>query len=133
MSEPQSSVRQSQPIGKARSTASETMMTRVPVAPGAMLGLRQAYDVTLSPDGQWVAFTLSEFVADQQKAQSRIWIVETSGKGEAQPLSKGPKADMSPRWSPDSQQVAYVSIGEGDKEQLYVIAAPDGEAKCLCT
>lgn len=113
----------------------DTTAVRVPIEPGTLLNVRQASDVALSPDGQRVAFTLSAFVADQQKAQSRIWTVETSGKGEAQPLTTGPKEDACPRWSPDSQQLAYVSTGEGEKEkpQLHIIAAHGGAARRVCT
>jgi dipeptidyl aminopeptidase/acylaminoacyl peptidase len=134
MSDPQSGVTQSQLVSKIVPTAAKGT-TRVPVEPGTMLSIRHASDVALSPDGQRVAFTVSAFAQDQQKAQSRIWTVETSGKGEARPLTRGPQNDMSPRWSPDSQQIAYVSTGDGEQEkpQLYVIAAHGGEAKRLCT
>lgn len=135
MSEPQSSVTQSPSASKIMPTAADAATTRVPVEPGTMLSIRQASEIALSPDGQRVAFTLSAFVADQQKVQSRIWTVETSGKGEARPLTRGPKDDRSPRWSPDSQQLAYVSTGEGksEKPQLYVIVALGGEAEYICT
>jgi dipeptidyl aminopeptidase/acylaminoacyl peptidase len=134
MSETQSSATQAQPANQVVLPVAGSAASRVPVEPGTMLSIRQAYDATLSPDGQRVAFTLSAFVADQQKAQSRIWTVETSGKSEARPLTRGPKDDMYPRWSPDSRQLAYVSTGEGEKEkpQLYVIAADGGEAKRVC-
>ncbi|HEX4715149.1 MAG TPA: S9 family peptidase [Ktedonobacteraceae bacterium] len=50
-------------------------------------------------------------------------------------MTAGPKDDVSPRWSPDSQQIAYVSTGEGEKEkpQLHIIAAHGGEAWRVCT
>ena len=136
MNKPQISITQTQP--NAMHTASGSTPSRVPIEPGTMLSIRQANDANLSPDGQRVAFVVSAFVAEQQKPQSRIWTVETSGKGEApaaRPLTKGPREDLFPRWSPDSQQIAYTSTGEGekDKPQLYVIPARGGEAKSVCT
>ncbi|MBO0780153.1 MAG: PD40 domain-containing protein [Ktedonobacteraceae bacterium] len=135
MSEPRSSAAQTHPISNIMPPTSGNTVPRVPIEPGTMLSLRQAHDVTLSPDGQRVAFTLSAFVADRQKVQARIWTVETSGRDEAQPLTKGPGDDVHPRWSPDNRQLAYVSTGEGEKEkpQLYVIAAHGGEARRVCT
>jgi dipeptidyl aminopeptidase/acylaminoacyl peptidase len=101
-----------------------------------MLSIRQANGVSISPDGQRVAFTLSTFPpSDQQKPQSRIWMVETSGESEARPVTTDPQDEASPRWSPDSQQLAYVSTGEGktEKPQLQRRAAHGGEAKRVCT
>ena len=63
--------------------------TRVPVTPGMMDTLRLPTDVSLSPDGQHVAYVLMEPVSDQPKRQGRIWIVDTTG-GEPHPLTKGP-------------------------------------------
>jgi dipeptidyl aminopeptidase/acylaminoacyl peptidase len=135
MSEPQSGVTQTHSTGNVMPPASGDTASRVPIEPGTMLSIREAHVVTLSPDGQRVAFTLSAFVADQQKEQSRIWMVETSGKGEAQPLTRGSKDDMYPRWSPDSRQLAYISTEEGEKEkpQLHVIEVHGGEARRVCT
>lgn len=108
---------------------------RAPITPGLGLSVRWATDAMISPDGQRVAFVLWEFVADQPKERTRIWTVETSGKGEAQPLTKGPKEDLFPSWAPDSASLAFASAGAGekDKPQLYVIPAQGGEAKQVCT
>ncbi len=118
----------------SHTTASGTQR-RKPIEPGMGLSVRWASDATISPDGQRVAFIVSEFVADQPKERARIWTVETSGKAEAQPLTKGPKEDLFPTWSPDSTSLAYASAGAGekDKPQVYVIPAQGGEAKQLCT
>jgi dipeptidyl aminopeptidase/acylaminoacyl peptidase len=109
---------------------------RVPVTPGAMETLRLPADVHLSPDGQRVAYVVLEPVSDQPKRQGRIWIVDTSG-GEPQPLSKGSGEDSCPRWSPDNQQLAFISKSKGEgskgKAQLYLIAAQGGEARQVCT
>src|SRR6266516_8063829 len=106
--------------------------TRVPVTPGAMETLRLPADVHLSPDGQHVAYVLMEPVSGQPKRQGRIWVVDTTG-GEPRPLTKGPGDDSCPRWSPDNQQIAFISKirGEGSKSkaQLYMISAQGGEAR----
>lgn len=135
MSEPQSRVTHPQSITQAMPVSLDNTPSRVPIVPGTMQSIRQVHDVTLSPDGQRVAFTLSAFVADQQKQQARIWTVETSGKGEARPLTNGTRNDGSPLWSPDGQQIAYIATGKGAKEkpQLYLIAAHGGQTKRVCT
>ncbi len=96
---------------------------RVPIKPGTMLSVRFPSDVNLSPNGEQAAFVAWEFVADKPKERARIWVVETAG-GEPKPLTKGPKEDTCPRWSPDSQRLAFTSAGEGekDKAQLFIIS-----------
>ncbi|HEY6407778.1 MAG TPA: prolyl oligopeptidase family serine peptidase, partial [Ktedonobacteraceae bacterium] len=117
---------------------SDILNPRVPIKPGTMLSLRFPNDINLSPDGARAAFVVWEFVADKPKESGRIWVVETAG-GEPKPLTKGPKEDTCPRWSPDSQHIAYTSLGEGekDKPQLHLIPALDGkangEAKKICS
>jgi dipeptidyl aminopeptidase/acylaminoacyl peptidase len=108
--------------------------SRVPIKPGTMLSVRMPTDVNLSPNGERAAFVVREFVADKPKECGRIWVVETAG-GEPKPFSSGPKEDTCPRWSPDSQQLAFTSVGEGekDKPQLHILPVQGGEAKKVCT
>src|SRR6266852_9561648 len=97
--------------------------------------IRTATDANISPDGKRVAFVVWEWVPDRPKQRARIWTVNTDGGEEAQPYTKGPRADTCPRWSPDSQQLAFISRSEGEKDrpQLYVIPPNGGEAKQVCT
>ena len=110
--------------------------TRVPVTPGAMETLRLPADVNLSPGGQRAVFVVMEPVFNQPKRQGRIWAVDTSG-GEPHPLTKGPADDSCPRWSPDNQQIAFISKSKGegskDKAQLYLMSANGGEVRQVCT
>lgn len=117
-----------------RTRNSSELSQRVPIKPGTMLSVRFLNDVNLSPDEARAAFVVWEFVADKPKESGRIWVVETAG-GEPKPFSKGPKEDICPRWSPDGQQLAFTSVGEGekDKPQLHLLPAQGGEAKKVCT
>ncbi|HAT45824.1 MAG TPA: hypothetical protein DCS90_12060, partial [Ktedonobacter sp.] len=117
-----------------RTMNSSKLSQRVPIKPGTMLSVRFPNDVNLSPDGTRAAFVVWEFVADKPKESGRIWVVETAG-GEPKPFSKGAKEDTFPRWSPDGQQLAFTSVGEGekDKPQLHLLPAQGGEAKKVCT
>src|SRR5947209_4790618 len=116
--------------------------TRIPITPGTMQSLRYADDVNLSPDGQRVAFEVSDWATGQRKRRSTIWVVETSGRepgnqGNQKPLSKSGRQDSCPRWSPDSSQLAFTSKEAGDeskdKPQLYLMPAQGGEARQACT
>ncbi|HEY6408564.1 MAG TPA: prolyl oligopeptidase family serine peptidase, partial [Ktedonobacteraceae bacterium] len=86
--------------------------------------IRTAIDANISPDGKHVAFVVWEWVPDRPKQRARIWTVKTDGSSIAQPFTNGPRADTCPRWSPDSQQLAFISKGDGvkDRPQLHVIS-----------
>jgi len=111
----------------------------VPVKPDTNLkDIRTAVDAHISPDGKRVAFVVWEWVPDRPRQRARIWSVNTDVKGdnsEAQPFTKGPRADTCPRWSPDCQQLAFISRGDGEKDrpQLHLMSANGGEAKRVCT
>jgi dipeptidyl aminopeptidase/acylaminoacyl peptidase len=107
----------------------------VPVTVEDLFRLRTPDDIQLSPDGKQVAFTVAEWVPDQARQRTRIWLVSADG-GEPRPLTGGPRQDNCPRWSPDSHTLAFVSdcAGEGDdrKPQLYVVDASGGEPRQIC-
>jgi dipeptidyl aminopeptidase/acylaminoacyl peptidase len=113
-----------------------TPLPRVPVTPETLTSLRTPMDASASPNGRYVAFVVWEYVGDEQKQRGRIWIARTD-ECQPRPLTKGPIADTCPRWSPDSQQLAFISREKGEdgkgKSQIYVITAPSDEGKLLCT
>jgi len=96
--------------------------------------IRTAMDAAISPDGKRAAFVVWEWVPDRPKQRARIWKVDTDGSSEARALTKGARGDTCPRWSPDSQQLAFISRGDGEKDrpQLHVIPAEGGEARQVC-
>jgi len=114
---------------------------RVPVTPGILLTLRTPMDVQLSPDGDYLAFTLFERVAERPKPRGKLWIAPTAG-GEPRPLASAEGEDACPRWSPDGRRLAFLSTrgetaaekgGEKPDEQppkmqVYVASIVDGEA-----
>jgi dipeptidyl aminopeptidase/acylaminoacyl peptidase len=93
-------------------------------------------DAQVSPDGQLIAFVVGDAWKDgTPSAKSQIWIVNSDGTG-ARPFTTGPRTDHSPRWSPDSQWLAFLSdrMSEGDKEdceELFLISRHGGEARRL--
>lgn len=108
-------------------------MRRSPVTYQDVFRLRSLSDVQISPDGAQVAFVAAEWVANQPKQRSRIWVVDAAG-GEPRPFTNGNRNDLCPRWSPDGKQLAFISERDGDdgKTQIYIMNAAGGEARRLC-
>ncbi len=85
----------------------------------------------MSPDGRLVAWVAREpdFQADEYRSQ--VWLAPAAG-GAARQLTRGEKSSEQPAFSPDSQQVAFVSDRTG-KRQVYVVDLRGGEARVLTT
>src|SRR5579862_1014506 len=61
--------------------------------------IRDVGQPELSPDGQWVAYTVRTKMLKEDKNETRIWIVSTRG-GDALPMTAEGVSSGHPRWSP---------------------------------
>jgi dipeptidyl aminopeptidase/acylaminoacyl peptidase len=96
---------------------------------------REVHDAQISPDGQFVAYTVTSTLLKDDKTETRIWMVPTAG-GEAIPLTAEGSSAEHPRWSPDGKFLAFLSErkdtkGEEEKTQVYVLNRMGGEAQRL--
>src|SRR5437867_11013538 len=73
-----------------------------------MMKVKRVADPQLSPDGKWVAFTVTAYDVDKNSRNSDIWLVPAAG-GEPRQMTRSPKADERPRWALDSKRFALVS------------------------
>jgi dipeptidyl aminopeptidase/acylaminoacyl peptidase len=89
-------------------------------------------NVRISPDGEYVIYTIQRVERKTEKRYTNLWVVPTAG-GEARQFTYGDQSDSGPRWSPDGNQIAFLSNRE-DKEkpsQVYLIPFGGGEARRL--
>jgi dipeptidyl aminopeptidase/acylaminoacyl peptidase len=93
------------------------------------LGFKTAANPRISPDGQYVAYHVSETNWDDNEFETEIWISVTS-TGRNYQLTSAKKSSTGPQWSPDSKRLAFASDRDG-KRQLYVISPDGGEAAQL--
>lgn len=83
-------------------------------------------DPQISPDGTRIAYTRTVIDDKTKECRSHIWLVNADGTCNRQ-FTAGPKADTTPRWSPDGKKLAFVSDRSGEK-QIFVVPADGGEA-----
>jgi dipeptidyl aminopeptidase/acylaminoacyl peptidase len=81
----------------------------------------------LSPDGQWVAYTVRTKMLKEDKNETRIWMVSTHG-GDAIPMTADGVSSGHPRWSPDGKYLAFTSSRNGGRSQVWLLNRLGGEA-----
>src|SRR4030095_4177696 len=64
----------------------------------------------MSPDGKWVAFTVTTVRESENKRLSEVWVVSSSGGSPARVTPAGVESGA-PRWSPDGKHVIVTSGG----------------------
>jgi dipeptidyl aminopeptidase/acylaminoacyl peptidase len=75
------------------------------VEPGAPL---------LSPDGQWVLYTISRSSIDENKRHTSVWIASTQNRSAPREFLR--EGDSSPMWAPTSRSVYFLrSVTDGER------------------
>lgn len=92
-----------------------------------LINVRSIGGSRISPDGKWVAYTVTEADWKQDAFVTQIWLVNTSG-GEPFQLTRGEKSAGGAQWSPDGQWIAFSTNRVGDKNQIFAIRPNGGEA-----
>ena len=93
-----------------------------------LIQMHRVGEAQVSPDGKWVAYTVTTPDIDANRDVSNIWIVPTAGGASLQLTQSG--HDSSPVWSPDGKTIAFLSSRSGDS-QVYLLSMDGGEAKQL--
>ncbi|QHV95016.1 S9 family peptidase [Spirosoma endbachense] len=93
------------------------------------IDMKSVSNPQLSPDGKWVAYTLTKTNWDDNTYDTDIWLASTITNERFQ-LTNSKKSNSSPAWSPDGKWLAFLSTRD-DKSQLYLISPSGGEARPL--
>ena len=93
-----------------------------------IFNIRDVRDPQRSPDGKWVAYTVTTAVKDTDKNNTDVWMVSWDGAQQIQ-LTSTPEGESSPRWSPDNKYLSFISSRMGAKTgQVWLMNRAGGEA-----
>lgn len=102
-----------------------------PLALEDLFAIRSVGDPHMSPDAQWIAYTVSTTSLQDEKTETRIWMAPAAG-GDAIPMTAAGYSASRPRFSPDGKYLTFLAAkGENAKTQVWALNRAGGEAQPL--
>ncbi len=126
----------------ARSFSAQTQLqTPAPAAKRALslddfAKQRGVSDPQVSPDGRWIAYSVSTIDVEKDRRDSDLWMVGWDGADRVRLTSLPDSGESAPRWSPDGRYLAFIA-SRGDEEekkkggQVWLLDRRGGEAAQL--
>jgi dipeptidyl aminopeptidase/acylaminoacyl peptidase len=101
-----------------------------PIAHEDVWLMRRVGAPAASPDGRWVAFSVTEPAYEESDQWSDLWVAPVDGSAPPRRLTTTRRGESGPAWSPDSRRLAFSTKREDDEtDQIYVIdVVAGGEA-----
>lgn len=93
---------------------------------GDIYRLQTMSDANISPDGQWVAYTVSTIDSAKDKRNSDIWMQSWDGKQTVQ-LTSSPDNESAPRWSNDGKYISFLAVRPAGNSQVWLLDRRGGE------
>ena len=84
-------------------------------------------DAQVSPDGNWVAYTLTTVDSAKDRRNADIWMISWDGTQSIQ-VTNSPDGESRPRWSPDGKYLSFLSSRQESKgSQVWLLDRRGGE------
>ena len=101
-----------------------------PITEKDILKFRWVADPQISPDGSEIAYVLVTVNEKEDRYDTSLYAVSTSGGAAPRRLTAGPR-DTTPRWSPDGGTLAFLRAEEKGPPQIHLLPMTGGEARKL--
>jgi dipeptidyl aminopeptidase/acylaminoacyl peptidase len=92
-----------------------------------MIAMQRVAEPAVSPDGKWVAYSVSDVDLAKNGRTTDVWLSSVDGSATRR-MTTSPAADVSPAWSPDGQTLYFLSTRSGSA-QVWRIGVGGGEAE----
>lgn len=94
------------------------------------LSLKAISEITVSPDGEFLTYTVTRNDLEKDESASAVWMQPTAGGAPLRMTESGSSA-WSPQWSPDDRYLAVLSDREGGVTQVWLLDRRGGDASQL--
>ncbi|MFN9201746.1 MAG: prolyl oligopeptidase family serine peptidase [Gemmatimonas sp.] len=99
-----------------------------PLRPTDLYRFRDVGAGRISPDGAWIAYTVTTVDSARDKSDSDVWMVSWDGSRTVR-MTASPEGESNPRWSPDNRYLSFVSGRyESKGGQIWLLDRAGGEA-----
>lgn len=100
---------------------------KLPFSIEALYELKSVSNPQISPDGKWIALTVTEYDLFKSKQNTDVFLISSDGKISRR-LTTFPGADFNPIWSKDGKWLYFLSTREKGV-QLWKLPVDGGEAQ----
>jgi dipeptidyl aminopeptidase/acylaminoacyl peptidase len=102
-----------------------------PLRASDIFRVRDVRDPQISPDGMWVAYTVTVADSARDKNDTDVWMASWDGKENLR-ITSTKDGESQPRWSPDGRYLSFLSSRDGGKGgQIWLLDRRGGEATRL--
>lgn len=89
-------------------------------------GMQRMGEAELSPDGERLVFTVTEYDMEKNSGITQLWIVDSQGQNLKQLTRSG--NNHTPRWKPDGSAITFLS-DRNETSSIYSLSMQGGEAQ----
>ena len=100
---------------------------KAPFTIEALYQLKSVSSPTISPDGRYIAFSVTTFNLSAGSSNSEIYLMRLDGQQQRR-MTVNDAADFAPQWSPDGRFIYFISTRSGEA-QIWRIPVSGGEAE----
>ena len=94
------------------------------------LALQSVSELSVSPEGSYLAYTITANDLKEDSTRDTVWMLSTSG-GEPVRMTSADSDASSPQWSPDGRYLAVLSDRKDETTQVWLLDRRGGDAQQL--
>ena len=98
-----------------------------PLTHEALYLMKRVGTPSISPDGKWVVFSVTEPAYDDKETVTDLWVAPADGSAKPRKVTSMKAGESDPVWSPDSRRIAFSAKRDADEQsQIYILDLEGG-------